>query len=33
MLLLLQVKFFLNDKLRQELLKTTFSEEELAGLQ
>ncbi|CAM9191761.1 unnamed protein product, partial [Ectocarpus sp. 6 AP-2014] len=28
-----EVKFFLNDKLRQDLLKTTFSEEELAGLQ
>eukprot|EP00752_Nemacystus_decipiens_P005143 g4667.t1 len=28
-----EVKFFLNDKLRQDLLKTTFSEEELADLQ
>ncbi|CAM9115568.1 unnamed protein product [Hapterophycus canaliculatus] len=28
-----EVKFFLNDKLRRELLKTTFSEENLADLQ
>ncbi|CAM9256660.1 unnamed protein product [Scytosiphon promiscuus] len=28
-----EVKFFLNDKLRRELLKTTFSEEEIADLQ